>query len=92
MDPLSSNSINVCPDGFVRYQRGNDELHPIVKKRTSLIHTFDKLLSMRKFPAEQPIVEDQADDSYAAWLERKRLDDEEPWLFYGEDDDFITSA
>ena len=47
---------------------------------------------MRNFRADQPIVEDQSDDSYAAWLERKRLDDEEPWLFYGEDEAFITAA
>ena len=77
---------------WVRYQQWNDELHPIVKKRTCLIHTYDKLLSMRNFRADQPIVEDQPDDSYAAWLERKRLDDEEPWLFYGEDEAFITAA
>ena len=47
---------------------------------------------MRNFRADQPIVEDQPDDSYADWLEKKRLDDEEPWLFYGEDEAFITAA
>ena len=47
---------------------------------------------MSNFRADQPIVEDQPDDSYAAWLERKRFDDEEPWLFYGEDEAFITAA
>ena len=47
---------------------------------------------MRNFPANQPIVEEQSEDSYAAWLEKKRSDDEEPWLFLGEDEDFISAA
>ena len=65
---------------------------PVQKKGTHLIRISIKLLLMRNFPADQPIVEEQSEDSYAAWLERKRSDDEEPWLFLGEDEDFISAA
>jgi len=45
---------------------------------------------MSKFSADQPILDDQSEDSYMAWLDRKCQDDKEPWLFYGEDEDFIN--
>ena len=47
---------------------------------------------MRNFPDDQPILDKQSEDPDAAVLERQRLDHEEPWLFYGEDEDFITAA
>ena len=50
------------------------------------------LLYMRNFYADRPILDDQSEDSYIAWLDRKQQDDQEPWLFYGEDEDFINAA
>ena len=50
------------------------------------------LLYMRNFSADRPILDDQSEDSYIAWLDRKQQDDMEPWLFYGEDEDFINVA
>ena len=50
------------------------------------------LLYMRNFSADRPILDDQSEDSYIAWLDRKQQDDQEPWLFYGEDEDFINAA
>ena len=50
------------------------------------------LLCMRNFSADRPILDDQSEDSYIEWLDRKKQDDKEPWLFYGEDEDFINAA
>ena len=50
------------------------------------------LLYMRNFPEDRPILESQSEDSDIAWLDRKEQDDKEPWLFYGEDEDFINAA
>lgn len=47
---------------------------------------------MKNFSADQPILDNQSEDSYIAWLDRKQKDDREPWLFYGEDEDFINAA
>jgi len=47
---------------------------------------------MRKFSADRPILDNQSEDSYIAWLARKQQDEKEPWLFYGEDEDFINAA
>ena len=51
-----------------------------------------KVQNMRNFSADRPILDDQSEDSYIAWIDRKQQDDKEPWLFYGEDDDFINAA
>ena len=50
------------------------------------------LLYMRNFSADRPIHDDQSEDSYIAWLDRKQQDEQEPWLFYGEDEDFINAT
>ena len=50
------------------------------------------VLFMRNFSADRPILNDQSKDSYVAWLDRKQQDEKEPWLFYGEDEDFINAA
>ena len=89
---LRETMINRHQPWWVRYKTWNDEWRPFVKKRTHLIGISTKLLLMRNFPTDQPIVEEQSEDSYAAWLERKRSDDKEPWLFLGEDEDFISAA
>jgi len=47
---------------------------------------------MNNFSADQPILDDQSKDSYIAWIDRKQQDDQVPWLFYGEDEDFINGA
>jgi len=47
---------------------------------------------MKDFPADRPILEDNSEDSYISWLDRKQRDDTEPWLFFGEDEDFINVA
>ena len=85
-------NINQRLPWWVRYWTWNSELHLFVKKGTHLIRISIKLLLMRNFPADQPIIEEQSESSYAASLERKRSDDEEPWLFLGEDEDFISAA
>jgi len=74
------------------YPGCNYEIHLLVKKRTCLIDTLGKLISMKNFSADQPILDNQSEDSYIAWLDRKQKDDREPWLFYGEDEDFINAA
>ncbi len=51
---------------------------------------FGILSCMEKFSENQPILDDQSEDSYMAWLDRKNQDVKEPWLFYGEDEDFIN--
>ena len=50
------------------------------------------LLCMKDFSADRPILDDQSEDSYIAWVNRKQQIEKEPWLFYGEDEDFINAA
>jgi len=48
---------------------------------------------MKNTPITHPIPEEYSKDSYVACSEQKLLDDkEEPWLFYGEDEDFVDSG
>ena len=50
------------------------------------------LICMKNFPVNGPILDNQSEDSYIAWLDLKQQDENEPWLFYGEDEDFINAA
>jgi len=47
---------------------------------------------MKDLSADQPTLDNQSEDSYIAWLNQKQKDVREPWLFYGEDEDFINNA
>ena len=44
------------------------------------------------FMANQPIVKDQTKDCQTYWLDSTQRDEGDPWLFYGEDEDFIDEA
>ena len=87
---LNPNKNQCVSHLWSRYLRWNYEIHLIVKKRTSLMDAFGILSCMEKFSENQPILDDQSEDSYMAWLDRKHQDVKEPWLFYGEDEDFIN--
>ena len=50
------------------------------------------LICMKNFSVNGPILDNQSEDSYIAWLDLKQQDENEPWLFYGEDEDFINAA
>jgi len=47
---------------------------------------------MKNFSADRPILDNQSEDSYIALPDQTQQHDEEPWLFYGEDEDFINVA
>jgi len=47
---------------------------------------------MTNFSKIKPIVEMHSEDSLGPLCEEKRLDPEDPWLFFGEDEDFINAA
>ena len=47
---------------------------------------------MKNYPAEQVILEHHPEDCCVASLAQKEFEDKDPWLFYGEDEDFINAA
>ena len=47
---------------------------------------------MKNYPVEQVILEHHPEDSCIASLVPKEFEDKDPWLFYGEDEDFINAA
>jgi len=47
---------------------------------------------MKNYPVKRTILEPQSEDSYIASHDPKKLEDKDPWLFYGEDEDFINAA
>jgi len=47
---------------------------------------------MKNYPIERTTLEHQSEDSCIASLEPKKIEDKDPWLFYGEDEDFINAA
>ena len=51
-----------------------------------------KLLTMSDTTSEQPVVLEDEDDAFSAWLKRNHLDQGQPWLFYGEDELFIETV
>ena len=50
------------------------------------------LCCMKNHSADRPVIEHQSEDSSIEWIDQKKQDDKEPWLFFGEDEDFINAA
>jgi len=47
---------------------------------------------MKNNSAETPILEHQGKDSSIESIDQKKPDNQDPWLFLGEDEDFINVA
>ena len=58
----------------------------------STTFAFEILLTMSDTTSEQPVVLEDEDDAFSAWLKRNHLDQGQPWLFYGEDELFIETV
>ena len=81
-----------CRRATISLLEVNHEIHLFVKERTCLTGLHIMLICMKNFPVNGPILDNQSEDSYIAWLDLKQQDENEPWLFYGEDEDFINAA
>ena len=46
---------------------------------------------MENFLENRVTLESQPKDAVPTWLNQKQCYDKEPWLFYGEDEDFINA-
>ena len=65
---------------------------PDRKKKDTLQGSACHVVRMKNNPAETPILKHQCEDSSIESIDQEKLVDQDPWLFLGEDEDFINAA